>query len=1681
MPGDEVGDRDHNFFSQESFSQGQGRFEVVERSWPVLNNNLRAGSERQSSYPFITNSRNASVFQSDANAGHVTSPFHAAHGLNISQSNSNLKPGFSDGLFPNQQTPLNGFVQGNHVFPGMQNESNILDMDSKPESKGLSILNSQQVKGSEVQRNPSRMLNPEAAVNFDFLGAQEQVNSNHSGALRFLQGQQANVNDVQLLQQQVLLKKLQDVQRQQLQQQGIWQSSLNQFHSLEKPGMPLNGIPVNDASNYSWQHEFGTNNTNQLQRGASAVMQGSPGGVTVPPQHGQGFHVMGAASHHNDHSHYGVPISVSEKRFSQSSQLDYSTMQRMPSSAPSVTCNLFATSDQAHVQNGVLIPKQLGNSSHSSVQFNSDVLQQGDSLQRNASMQLEGQQAYIGYTETPEVNPLLSPVPQNEATLDPTEERILFGSDDNIWGAFGMGTAPVASAFSVADGTGLPAGFPSVQSGSWSALMQSALAETSSDNQGTQEEWSGLSVQNVETTIQMSRHNSLSDDPRLSAWSNGNMHPSSSSTRPFQLSINNGSATVSATSGVRQSDVSPSYVESEKMHTDSSPRWQLDRSHLQNHSLEGLQNHANVANSSDSEAKRIMSGSFDQQRNIVNPNNWKVLESKIADEHSMLKNQDTENFVQTMSSRSSSLGNSASPGATGEDSQQLPHHHGFDFWRSASSPMNFKGIQEDRNAPVAESSGNNDMRERGHENKRNFAGAFRTNSANHTPSSAVRKNAWLYTGESSNLHDGLQNQSVAGFQKLSARKFQYHPMGNVDTGMESSYGIKQGAAKSMISHDRGYMDQRLLGHAKLVGNADGTTISSEKADLRGTEAARRGMMGYAPDKQSGNGLNKNVQSSHNMLELLHKVDQSKEHVVSPHLSSSERNDNNETETSDGSVGHFQLNQLPSKGFSLQLAPPSPRLQNFNRASPSQNPSTTLPGSQPLSSKVVSTSSIQSLSSLRETPAADCGNSIFSSPGSTSNKIPVPNFQGNVSRALASGFPFPVNQPPNQLDIGAHGSVGPLQSMIGSSNQIPGQSDVMDSSHERLEVRQTDVDTVPSIPSKAELTISNQTRHGLPQFPASQSSLIVPEQAPLSRVLPDAWIGTSNQQHLLSAIPGNSTLGLVSTQPKYINQVDTASSGLQKSEFQKGGHGPSEYDEPVKIQGFHGKDQIVKEPSSEVAGPSQGTVQGKESLMKPLSDSPLSTSGRLGKVEAFDGYLRPSNSMGHYSLLHQVQAFKTANVDHDNRAMKRLKGLSSLESQSVSLEGEKTSDNNNLPGRLPNVRNVDSETRHFSNRSGESQGVSRPSPDAVIVSSDGCPSILMSNKIASVGGEDSKINHQMAPPEFEQYGGLINGNMYRMDDAKNMAVLKSMQQPMIFHKPAFSVQMQSVIDVHQAAFAANCIGNLLNRSTPTGATSEPPLPNLVLPLGASDPSFQLKSRKRKIIGPEKLSWHKEVTAGFGRVQEISVAEIEWAKSCNRLAVKLDYEREQIEDGTSLQRPRRRLLLTTQLMQLLIQPPAAAFLCGDAVINIENVVYSTTRKTLGDACSMILCSNSSPDTHNNDEKTNSERPEVSEESDDEQRLAKAIEYLVGRTRTLTNELSRLDRRYSIADLRAECQDLEKFSIINRFAKFHGRGHAEVVGMSSSSDGAASLLKFCPQRYVTALPMPRNLPDRIQCLSL
>lgn len=98
---------------------------------------------------------------------------------------------------------------------------------------------------------------------------------------------------------------------------------------------------------------------------------------------------------------------------------------------------------------------------------------------------------------------VLKPAPSDpDTSLDPLEQKFLYSTEDNIWGSsfsrsIDSGLETFAS--SALEHTSYIDRFPTIQSGSWSALMQSAVAETSSgDGVLLQEEWSGLNCQNPE-------------------------------------------------------------------------------------------------------------------------------------------------------------------------------------------------------------------------------------------------------------------------------------------------------------------------------------------------------------------------------------------------------------------------------------------------------------------------------------------------------------------------------------------------------------------------------------------------------------------------------------------------------------------------------------------------------------------------------------------------------------------------------------------------------------------------------------------------------------------------------------------------------------------------------------------------------------------------------------------------------------------------------------------------------------------------------------------------------------------------------------------------------------------------------------------------------------------------------
>ncbi|GAY55951.1 hypothetical protein CUMW_168000 [Citrus unshiu] len=1756
MPGNEVGDRIHNFFGQDNLNQGQHQSQVVDGTWSGLNNNLWVGSQRQIGVPLISsNLKSYSVQPSaDSERGHGGQSSSVQHGLNLTQSA--LKSELVRGQSHNQPT-LNGYMHGHQALQTRQNESNFLGMDSEYNrhnltSRGLQVLDSQLGNGPELNKKNSMGLeSAESPVNYDFFGGQQQMSSQHSSMLQSLPRHQSGISDMQLLHQQVMFKKLQELQRQQqlhnppFQQQEARQlSSINQVSSVAKQTVVshapsvFNGIPMQDASNYSWQPELMAANTNWQQHGASPVMQGSSSGLMLPPDQGQ-VRVMGFVPQ-QDQSLYGVPVSSTRINPSQYSpiQMDKSTMQQIPASSNSFPGNQYpAFPDQVGTQDETMASRQgyqgknMFVSAAGSSGLNLENLQQMNTQQRSTSMQeFHERQGLVGPSETSQEKTVLQVAPsQNAATLDPEEEKILFGSDDNLWDAFGRSTMG-SGCSNMLDSTEILGAVPSLQSGSWSALMQSAVAETSSGNVGLQEGWSGLGVRSSEPLQPSSYVNDGSK--QFSAWADSNLQTMSTvNSRPFPSSgETDAGANYPSVLGVQRSGFKPFQEQSEKLQNDSSQRfvqqfsgdgskW-FDRSPVQKPVTEGSHFNGNVARSSDAElhAKghsvpwnllESMSSTSGQPYNRLN--GWNFIESVSAGGGSTLKDQSNESLLQhnqntelkssmrmgqsagiimtdSVSSASehansamqhqqvnredSNLNNeiamsdSSTMRANQKSSQQFPNSHNLNFWKNVDSSVNPRGSEVqgkyqqhlDKSPQTIESSGHDGPDNMGVERelensntREKSSDSFHSNISQRT-STGFKENTWLDGSDSRTLPGGRQKPSGHFGRKPSGtRKFQFHPMGDVDIDTESSSGMKN------ATHSQAMTQQASRGLTVTVGKILWTMRSQ------------------------------------NMLELLHKVDQSKEHSHATNFSSTDRNQSQipEAEISDGSVDHLQQNQSSaSQGFGLQLGPPSQRLSIADNAISSQSSSQASLSSTRVSSDMgrrghswlASTASVQSLHTSHETYQGDSRNHISSASGQISNNASQYNIQGNFS----AGFQYPRSHHQNQQISGSGGQVAPSQPVkqIGDSS-------------ERTQTSQAAQASVPDMSkgtSRGEFTSATETsqlssniqNHGgsaqqfpvLEAMPVPQLSVMpgMSQQGAFSKMSHNAWASVSNQQSSsVSKAPPN----LFKTHLQPVNNLERTLSRPEKQDdqiAQKGDNGRSGFAAySAKPQGFAQEDHSAKEQQvlsendvgEKLMNASQ--LQGKESAANSIADSTLSNSTTIQRdIEAFGRSLKPNNLRHqNYSLLHQMQAMKSTETDPDNRSVKRFKGPDSgIDGSQVSPVGEQQLSTNHTP--LPPG---DSKMLSFSSKPGDNPGTNSSSRDMLTVCHNDSQSSTDGNSAVAVRGENSQISPQMAPSWFDQYGTFKNGQMLSVYDARKITAVKTMEQPFIVGKPSDSLDVGHPPQANSVADAGQ-LGNIQQTSIPMSVRNDYPSSSQFLPSVTSDQSLvHVRPKKRKSATSDLLPWHREVTQGLARLQNISMAEAEWARAANRLLEKVGDETELTEDGPPVLRSKRRLILTTQLMQQLLHPPHAKVLSSDASSHYESVTYFVARSALGDACSTISCSKSDASVHDNGNPL-SEKLKTSERIGD-QYILKAMEDFADRAKKLEECISRLDKRASILDLRVECQDLEKFSVINRFAKFHGRAQAEGAEASSSTDANAQ--KFFPQRYVTALPIPRNLPDR------
>ncbi|XP_022948750.1 uncharacterized protein LOC111452327 [Cucurbita moschata] len=1773
MPGNEVGDRVHNFFGQENLYQGQHQSQAADGSCAGLNNNLWVRNQREINSPFVSNLKNYNAHQPDS--GGLGQPSHSLHGLNFSQSYITPEIGRSESQ--NQYQSLNGYAAGQQLFHARQVEANFLGADAVSDrhitSRGLSIHEAQVNNPELSKKNVARLETTDSPVNFDFFGGQQQLSGRNASVTQILPKQQPGNHDMQLLQQQAMLSHIQELQRQhQFQQQEARQhGSMNQISSNSKPtagnhsATLIDGIPVNDLSTSPWLTEHMVNNTNSLQHSLSATMQGSSSGFVFPSEQQQALRSMGLIPEQVDHSLYGVPISTAPSFLGSNSLIptDKPAMQQLSVSNDPISGNHYtAYPDQVSMQDGMVVRQDFigksmfGMSASQGLNggLNSENLQHVNLQQRNTSMQEFGsRQDFNGRSEVSQEKTMAQVAPpQTVATLDPAEEKILYGSDDNLWDAFGRNDNITAGGFNMADGMDFNAGYSFLQSGSWSALMQSAVAETSSGDMGAQEGWGGLNCNNSGAPNGNQQSSDVNGSGKLQpVWVDNNLQTMNSRHSSVSSAANNrpNNYTNSANAfGFSQPAHKPFFQQTEGFQNsraqsltpslDGERKW-IDRN-LQHKSLaEGHNLSENEGNTSSVEINADnMSGSWLRQQNVSSynsqpckPNGWSYIEPMFSHGGNSMKNHKTHNMSQSsqggdhkrtlceeMGSATFKQNHDSIPNATDElqhanpavensqvynegahminnaavtnasslrddlgSRQHNPINRNVSFWKDATTSMELKesGFVEkyqhhhDKGSQMFESPGN----------------------------SCLEKGATeMHEIENSNTSDthtsSGSKQKVGGNTirkpSLTSRRFQYHPMGNLDMDMEPSFGTSHATQPQapMQQNSHGFKGSELSHFRQSKSGTDGNSMEVEKSDM--------GAFGDIPSKRMlppfGSRFSSSLDnltghdprqvalpSSQNMLELLHKVDQPREHGNATH-SPSYRNPSSEmveAETSDGSVGQAPRKQSSdSQVFGLQLGPPQ-------RTSMQDSALSSHCSSPMVMSSTHSTSETGERGHMLASVASkqrDLRNNITGPSGHSGNKIPHINAQGNLAAASQSAFPYPRSHLHNQHLVANH-------SASVFSDKIGVHSRTFDVSSERVEKSQMASTDISRSGLQMNLVSSADTSHlssgdisnaqNSSQLAQELVSVPMSRQDSFSKVSPNEWASVRTQKHSLHAEPSIAASDLLKSHMRMDNP-DKNFSGQKKTDNQ----------EKLELEGIFpvensmnmqniigGEKQMQESPDQQVSGgKSEISLQatsasgGLESAGHPsLGASPSNSMATRANIDTFGHSLRPNISpQHHYSLLHHMHAIKSADNDPTNRSGKRFKGPDcGLDSQQVAMDGGQLL----LHGHGNAVR----ESLH------NNGSISHVDTAAVNYSSKKGDAYVSSNiDIAScVRGEHPQISPQMAPSWFDQYGTFNNGQSLTVFPGSKNASIKPLDQPFIVEKPPDGFNAQIPLNQANASVDGSEHNNSRDSLTPASIEHRHLSSGQSLPLDFINQSLSaVRPKKRKHSAPELLPWNEEITQSFRRLQDISMADVDWAHTTNRLIDKKEDEVEMIDDGLII-KLKRRLNLTTQLVQQLLRPPPFTTLSSDPSLHYESVAYFVARLALGDACNIVSSTGTDNASHP-ERNLPSERPKASGKAG-YHKFIEGLENFMSRAQKMQDDLLRVEKRASILDLRVECQDLEKFSVINRFAKFHSRGQVDGGEASSSSDVTTSSQRSCPQRYVTALPIPRNLPDRVQCLSL
>ncbi|KAM5581219.1 hypothetical protein ABKV19_010442 [Rosa sericea] len=1628
MPGNEIEGRIHKLYELDNYSR---QSQVADGNWPGFVYNQWQEKQREISEPLSFSLKN-NIQLLDSVRGHGNGSLN----VSFDQDYTHLtqRPGLSNIQPRHQHLKTNDYMLGRDILQASHNQVEFFGESTgfvphNLASQGLSILQSEQENASgdspTLTTNSERSEITEASTEINFVGRQQQFARGQQGIPPHHSMQQSGYNEMQLLQQHLMFKQLQELQRQQqLQQFGDsrQQNSVNQLSAVAKQAAgvqfsPLiNGTPVNETPQMLM---------NWVQRGASPAGQNVSNRVGFSQEQGQTLRSMGQAPQQFDVSLYGTPIASGRGTMSQYSHLQSmsqdsvnlltkaSNQIQKPAVQASAFSNSFVgdhctTPDQVFLPQGAFISKQgfqgknmFGQVTVPGLNCGSTLgsIQQENALLTNTSLQeLNGKQERDSWPGISQSNTMQHGPSQGLVPLDPMEEKILFNTDDSLWDPSLVNCNDIG-------GGGL---------GSWSALMQSAVADSSSDT-GLHEEWSGLSFQNTELSSGNQPSNILDSEKQQGSWADNNLHTASSfSSKPFHML--NDSSVSSSFPGFQQPGIQYKPEHRESLHQDEShesiqkspkgnSEW-LDRNprHQVQQTLEHLDNtwvgQRNERSECDAPQQRIDPYGIAQPSSKPEGNINEAMYKRNSDGSLWKRDDDTR-----VTSFSRSTGQLEQLQSSSEDTLRS---------RQNSHMFNFPSVT---NAHITKT---------------------------HQETSAQ-----------------VQDNSKLDYVKrmLSSNKEEDEGIGEKQRQMSNSSPIIQNS----YGRDGKTYDQQSCYQKD-------NTYDCKPVDISATVGRSVGP----------SGVHFTAGTSQNMLELLNKVDRLKETSVAQFDPSGF---NPLSEVTDAkppvaSVDQMYNQSSASQGFALKLAPPSQRQSNSNSQF---SPQSSLQPARQMDSDfgeknqiyLATSPSSQSLSRSHESSPRARWDDKFSIGGQSS--ISQSYMHGSSIAEITSSPTFRRNQLQTQVLFNPHAS--------GPSTQATLPATATGHPHSNLAQSQ---DT----PQQTFVNPDGQQFPILESVPVSHPPFMtgMPPQGGVSFRPQSLWTNKASQQHLSgmepqkvpTVVPSNDSMETTSSTLKELNSLNSRQGGghLQGFSSAEEQHSKERGQKPM-FSGMLEASQPGVRNVSDPGGLRSGSLLANSNLQDPDrihngDNNGLSPTAR--NLQFIGHALNPSHGLRqNYSLLHQVQAMKTMMTDPsrrdlDVRQATVMAGQQSVYDQNKDGELNSASHLKSLPHGNTIVPSFLSEAREDPSIKASPQSAPQAQVMVAFGETDSQSQSTGSNG-TPIHAEASRANLFMAANWFKQYGNFRNGQVPLMQDARTAAGQFSL------FKPSQSPNIHSSVDQIDAS-DANQSSKVWPGTTANFVPNEPFIAPCGLNSNASNQSMDILRPKKRKIAICDQPWHK-VTQGSKEVQDFSMAEEDWALASNRLIEKVPDEFGMIEDVPPIFRAKRRLIFTTQFMQHLLGPAPASFLSADAALHYDSVTYFVAKSSVGDACSLTCSKRNSTLKQMNNSDMILDQPKVSE-SDDDQFFSKVVGDLTDRSKKLENELLRLDRAASILDLRLECQELERFSVINRFAKFH-LPRADMSGTSSSSGTFTNASRPCPQRYVTGQPLPKNLPEGVQCLSL